>query len=80
MNIVIATLETSHFTFTATGTTRQEANNSLLEAWAKHAAQYSGADTRYALDAINDGEINYIEMPLGSTARDGSVLYRAPRR
>lgn len=68
--IVFATLDTVHFTFTALGTTTEEAREVLAAAWRAHRAQTGAALT---FDNLA-GDTNYIVGAPGTALRDGTRL------
>jgi hypothetical protein len=74
---IIATVDTGGFDWMALGTTRQEANVALHNAYADHARQTPGAEPGLMLELINEGEVNYHECRLGQALRDGSPVPRS---
>lgn len=77
--IVLATMETRHFSFKAAGATKEEADKGLLEAWKAHAdqakAQCSVQLTAARIKALDDKYgIRYQTMTLGQGYRDGESL------
>jgi hypothetical protein len=71
--MIIATVETRNFTFQTLAASKSDATHQLLAAWRDHADQY-GADRRMMLEMLRDGEVNYVEIEVGQTLRDGEVL------
>lgn len=77
--IVLATMETRHFSFKAAGATKEEADKGLLDAWRAHAvqakAQSSVQLTAVRIKALDDQYgIRYETMTLGQGYRDGASL------
>lgn len=69
--MIILTLDTPHFTFTAMGNDTEEANEALLAGWLRHAKQY-GADPSYLGDNCDD--IRTIELEPGLCTRDYELV------
>ena len=72
--MILATFSTRHFDFTALAESESEAKNLLALAWLEHRRQYPDADSQVMYDAINQGDINFVEISLGEVARDGSII------
>lgn len=76
--VSVAVVNTSHFSFLATGSTPELAAASVIAAWRTHAADM-GVDP----DGVPDSDINVMTGPIGQAFRDGSPYPRvaepAPR-
>lgn len=70
MNVHLATLETTNFTFQAIGATEVEAVEAIRKGWNKHARR-TGAVIRF--DDLRD-DVNVIVMQSGRAYRDGMAL------
>lgn len=68
--MILATLSTSNFDFTALGTDQGHAERIMRGAWAEHRRQ-TGAWLTWA-DLADD--VNYTEIHLGAALRDGSLI------
>jgi hypothetical protein len=73
MPISMAVVNTPHFVFHGLGTTRQEAVDAVMRAWAHHAAQ-TGADPGY----VTRDDVNVITGEPGQGFRDYSPLPTTP--
>lgn len=72
---VIATVETRNFTFQTLAHSRAEADAQLLKAWRTHCRQYGGRpDPGMMRELVADGEVNYVDIRVGESTRDGEVL------
>jgi hypothetical protein len=79
--VVIASMETRHFSFNAAGATEEDAKAAIVTAWAAHRSQYEqdfivevgmpAADFE-ALDA--EFEVTLQTMVLGQGYRDGEAI------
>ncbi len=69
--MIILTLDTFHFTFTALGHDEDEARDALLAGWLRHAKQ-TGADPSYLGDNCDD--IRQIELEPGLCTRDHELV------
>lgn len=67
--ITVAVYDTAHFTFIATGETRDDALAALYDGWLRHCASH-GADVPELLLE----EVNTVTGPVGSVFRDWSAL------
>ncbi len=68
----IAELDTPHYSFRATGTTRQEAVDMFIAGWRKHCKQ-TGADVDY----VHEDDLRVSPLHIGVFTRDESVVYQA---
>jgi hypothetical protein len=68
--IILATLETRHFSFDVLAVSRRRAEAAMRRAWAVH-AQQTGAAWTWA-DVSDD--VSYREMTPGTVYRDGEPL------
>lgn len=66
--MVIATLETRHFTFTALGETREEALHALRLGWAAHAEQ-TGARGK-----LDEDDVSFLDIEPGQVFRDQTLI------
>lgn len=69
--MVLATVNTGHFQFTALGADKEECDVLLLAAWRKHCRQVPHADALLMREIVADGEVNYSSIERGSVLRDG---------
>lgn len=69
--MIILTLDTPNFTFTALGHDIDEARDALLAGWLRHAKQ-TGADPSYLGDNCDD--IKEIELLPGLCTRDYELI------
>lgn len=74
LSVIVATLDTSHFTFQAVGRDREEAEAAMVAGFRRHCREYTGADRAFMRNAIIDGEVRFAEIPIGGAARDGEPL------
>jgi len=68
--MILATLETARYTFTAAADTDTEAADLLRRAWAKHAEE---TDATYTWDELAP-DVNYLGVEVGMVLRDGFVV------
>ena len=68
--MILATLDTGRFTFTAAADTEAEAADLLRRAWAAHTTQ-TGAD--YTWEELAS-DVNYLGVEVGMVLRDGFVM------
>ena len=68
--MILATLETARYTFTAAADTDTEAADLLRRAWAKHAEE---TDATYTWDELSP-DVNYLGVEAGMVLRDGFVV------
>lgn len=81
MTMIIATAHTGRFAFTTVAETVEEANSLLILAYAKHCRQYAKhcrqvgdpgyADPSLMTELINDDDVSYAEIAVGTVLRDG---------
>lgn len=69
--MIILTLNTRHYTFSAIGNDEEEAQAALLAGWLRHAKQ-TGADAGYLGDNCDD--IRRIELEPGQCTRDYELV------
>lgn len=69
--MIILTLNTRHYTFSAIGNDEEEAQDALLAGWLRHAKQ-TGADASYLGDNCDD--IRRIELEPGQCTRDYELV------
>lgn len=69
--MIILTLDTPHYTFTALGNDEDEAREALLAGWLRHCKQ-TGADTGYLGDNCDD--IRQTELEPGLCTRDYELV------
>ena len=69
--MIILTLDTRHFTFTAIGNDSEEAQKALLDGWLRHCEQ-TGADIGYLGDNCDD--IRRTELEPGQCTRDYELV------
>jgi hypothetical protein len=74
--MILATLSTRSFDFTALAHTREDADTILLAAWHVH-VQQTDADDDLMRDAIADGDVNYADITPGTVLRDRETLWLA---
>lgn len=72
--MILATISTRHYDFTALGHNEQEALDVLLMAWARHCDQVPDADPSLMAQAIEDGDVNLNTIAPGVVLRDGSPI------
>lgn len=73
--MILATMETSHFTFHALGLSKDQCMTMLITTWQeKHCRDYPAADPHYVVD--NEDSINYVEIELGTVCRDNEPIDR----
>lgn len=71
--MILATLDTSHFTFTALGQDAADAMAALEAGWKAHARQYARAGSPL-LSFKTITETHEIKITVGGCLRDGSVI------
>lgn len=76
--LILGTVETRNFTFTAVGADREEVHAFLLAGFAAHLDQYGGGDPELMAGAIADGEVAYTPIVRGECRRDLEPLWNAP--
>jgi hypothetical protein len=74
MRIVIATVTTAHFEFTAVGRNATDAKAALQAGWMEHCNQYPEADTHFMNTLILGGDVAFLFIEPGHCARDGEVI------
>ena len=74
--MILATLDTSHFTFTALGQDAAGAAAAIEAGWKAHARQYGRAGSPLlSFKAITEThEIRFDKITVGGCLRDGSVI------
>jgi hypothetical protein len=71
--MILATVDTRNFTFTAVGNDRDHANKVLTAGWNAHVREY-GADPDMMTHMIDDEEVNYTPLVVGQCRRDHEYL------
>ncbi len=74
--VVLATMETFNFTFTALGVDADDALRILSEAWRLHTAEYRLGGNRGEMDLVAEWGVTFTEMAVGHAARDGEVIFK----
>lgn len=72
--MILARVNTPHYTFEALASDEDEARRLLLQAWEKHCAQNPRAYPPFMSELVDGGEINFAEIELGQVLRDGSRI------
>lgn len=70
----VATAETGHFSWTATGATADAAREALLAGWNRHCDQVAARDGDELDRHLIDDSINVVGGPVGSAFRDYSPI------
>lgn len=68
--MILATVSTGHYTFTALGESRNHADEILKAAYARHAAQ-TRANEELMWELVVSDEVNYAPIEVGKALRDG---------
>ena len=67
-------VSTANFDFVALGVDQERVNELLRRGWEGHGREYRDAEPDLMAAAIDDGDVNYVEICLGDVLRDGEVL------
>lgn len=72
--MILATIDTGSFQFTALGETEAAASSLLVLAWAKHRQERPWAEPALMVEAISNGDVTFTEIQVGDVIRDDSVI------
>ena len=72
--LVLASVETRHFSFVALGRDQAEATRALLTGWERHRKGYPDAEPDYMTEVVTDGSVSFTSLLIGQMARDGEAL------
>jgi hypothetical protein len=72
--MILATICTGGYDWTVVAEDHQDADEALLEAYAKHTEQTPLADPALMAQAIEDGDVNYAACFFGEALRDGEAV------
>ena len=68
--MILATVDTGHFKWTALAYTRNQADRLLLKAWERHQKTSLAVDPQLMWDLIVADEVNYTSLAPGTVFRD----------
>lgn len=77
MALILAKVDTGSYEFVTLAENKQNADIQLRLAYAKHVRQFPEnwpTDPELMVDLIEDGDVEYVEMMIGDTTRDGSPI------
>lgn len=77
MALILAKVDTGSFEFVTLAENRRNADIQLRVAYRKHVRQYPSErypDPQLMANLIKDGDVEYVEMMIGDTTRDGSPI------
>lgn len=72
--MILATVDTGSYSWTALGETEGDAVASLTVAFAKHCEQVPEATLSRMLEFLFDGSVNFYPIEAGTVLRDGSPI------
>lgn len=72
--MILARVETTHYTFETIAADEPEAHSLMLQAWRVHCEQNPRADAAHMAELIDGGDMNVTEIYMRQVLRDGARI------